>query len=259
MSPDASAEASVTSARARASGIGSMAGSSAAIVAASGKTCVSAAPSRPGRLRRDRCRARMPPEAGHVDGRGQRRPAQRDQPRAEPPRGGDRDLLAEHRPDRDLVPVDRAHRAPPGQPAASGPITGSPAKNPEIAPGPRPGRAAAGSAARRRSRRAGQTAPASSPPSSRRERGAGEHAASVRKADRSFVLVGGGDLDSGNGAGGEEAEHPAEVDRRPERQPQPQHARCPSLGPQARGPCRVARPVPAAHEAACRTPRASSR
>ncbi len=61
----------------------------------------------------------------------------------------------------------------PGTAAASGPITGSPAKNPRSRKGRHPGRAAAGSAARRRSRRAGQTARASSPPSSRRELGAG--------------------------------------------------------------------------------------
>ncbi len=104
--PDASASASPTSARARERGIGSVSGSSPAIVATSGKTCVSALGSGLG---------------GRPDA-----PVQRGQPPRQPTGGRDRHLLAEHGPQRDLVAVDRADRAPPraGR-RASGPMTGS--------------------------------------------------------------------------------------------------------------------------------------
>ena len=163
--------------------------------------------------------------SGTTGGAG-RRPAQRGEPGAEPPRGGDRDLLAEHGPDRDLVAVDRARpSAAPGRPAPAARSPGRPSKKPEIA---------AGSASRSSSRRQRCTAAvtsrrsaSASEQSTQLAPGTGRQArAAAGPFGRLIVLryVGrSSHLDSGNRPRGQEAEHPRQVDRRPERQPQPQH------------------------------------
>ena len=90
-SPDASAVASPVSARPRARGIGSVAGSTSASVSAAREAV--------------RQRAVRPLQRLAVGGH---------QPRPQPPGGGDGYLLAEHRPQRELVAVHVAGRPPSG-------------------------------------------------------------------------------------------------------------------------------------------------
>ena len=126
-SPEASAAHSAISARPRARGIGRSSGSSAARVAASGKRWVS-------------------PSTGCATGR----PCAATSRAGDRARAGDADLLAEHRADRDLVPVDvTGHPQPRPLP---GPAGRSPGRR-RTRRRPRPGRSrrrAAGAPARSR-------------------------------------------------------------------------------------------------------------
>ena len=268
MSPDASAAASVTSARARDSGIGSVAGSSAGDRRRVGEDVRQP---RAAELRRHRYRAAAGPQQPAASPATSAAASRTARPAAPPSRRAAATDTCW--PSTARIAISFPSTAPtarrPGQPAASGPITGSPAKKPEIA---------AGSASRSSSRRHALHGGGHVAQVRQRQRAVHpvrtgneaqrEHPATVRQADRPRVLGrqrpprprewparrGSRTSAPGRSAAGTAA---AAAARRPavpagrRRRPPPASGRRRTAGrpPPERRPGRARRPVPAARAA----------
>ena len=254
MAPDASAEASVMSARPLAKGIGRSAGASPAIVATSGKTCVSAPPAAPGPgppatdSPPAKPAASMDPASGVPHSATSRAPSRR---------AAATDTCC---PSTALMAISLPSTAPtarrPGQSAASGPITGSSVKNPEIAHG---------SASRSSSRRHRCTAAVTSRRSDSASEQSTQLAPGTERRERTPIPF--GRLTVLLYSSGEATSMPgmARAARKPNMRLRSiggrnGSRRCstpvPALAARTR---RAAWPVPAAPKAACHTPQASSR